>query len=49
MNVADGEYAVMKLTFKGFKLAGQVVNGDEAMMWVSTCGNNDDEKQPPRS
>ena len=28
--------------------AGQVVNGDEVMTWVSTWGN-DDEKQPPRS
>ena len=28
--------------------AGQVVNGDEVMTWVSTWGK-DDEKQPPRS
>ena len=28
--------------------AGQVVNGDEVMEWVSTWGS-DDEKQPPRS
>ena len=28
--------------------AGQVVNGDEVMTWVSTWGK-DAEKQPPRS